>query len=238
MEVEVLALASSVLFGSTLGLFDDMVNLRWRYKAVLPIFTSLPFMVLKPSDRTTITLLFLGVIEFGSLFFILLVPIIVTVVTNIYNQLGGLNGLEVIPGLAILIGLSAKSCNILLTIVPIVCLILLGYLSYTGRAFIGNVGTFSIGLTLVVYSILMNIKLFLFICLIPHIVNSLLILFSNYILRDRAVTLIDEKNHLYTHKIRSLRTLILKFKRMTEHQTVLFISLLTAVFTLMAFILT
>jgi UDP-N-acetylmuramyl pentapeptide phosphotransferase/UDP-N-acetylglucosamine-1-phosphate transferase len=238
MEKEVLALTTSVLFGSTMGLFDDLTNLAWRYKAVLPVFTSLPYMVLKPSDRTAISLLLIGIVEFGTLFFIFLVPIMVTVVTNSYNQLGGLNGLESIPGLIILIGASIKANNLLLTIVPILCLAFLAYISYIGKAFIGNVGTFSIGLTLVVYAILMDIKLFLLIALTPHIVNSLLILFSNYIFNDIPTTYMNEDGLLYSKKARSLRTLILSYQHLTEHQVVIILSMITTFFTCLAFLLT
>jgi UDP-N-acetylmuramyl pentapeptide phosphotransferase/UDP-N-acetylglucosamine-1-phosphate transferase len=237
-EAEALALATSVLFGSTMGLFDDMANLRWRYKAILPIFTALPYMVLKPSDRTAINLLLVGVVDFGSLFFLLLVPLMVTIVTNTYNQLGGLNGLETLPGLIILVGLSLISGEYVLTIIPIICLIYLGYLGVTGTAFIGNVGSFSIGLTLVVYAILANVKLFLIISLAPHLLNSILILFSNYILHDRANTLIDETGALYANRVRSLRTLILKYKRMTEHHVVLFITIISAVCVGIAYVIT
>ena len=237
-EAEALALATSVLFGSTMGLFDDMTNLRWRYKAILPIFTALPYMVLKPSDRTAISLLLVGVVDFGSLFFLLLVPFMVTIVTNTYNQLGGLNGLETLPGLIILIGLSLVSGEYVLTIIPIICLIYLGYLSVTGTAFIGNVGSFSIGLTLAVYAILANIKLFLIISLTPHLLNSILILFSNYILHDRANTLIDEKGSLYAHRVRSFRTLIIKYKKMTEHHVVLLISITSAACVVIAYLIT
>ncbi len=233
---DALALATSVLFGSTMGLIDDMMNLRWRYKAFLPIFTALPYMVLQPSDRTAIELLLIGVIDLGSLFFLLLVPILVTVVTNAYNQLGGLNGLEALPGLIVVAGLSLASNDATLTIVPMLCLIGLGYLSYTGRAFIGNVGTFSIGLTLAVYAILRNLKLFLLIALAPYILNSALILSFNYLLHDRADTLMDESGHLYAEKARSLRTLILSRKHMTERHTVLTITLITAICTVVAFI--
>ena len=233
---DALALATSVLFGSTMGLIDDMMNLRWRYKAFLPIFTALPFMVLQPSDRTTIELLLIGVIDLGSLFFLLLVPLLVTVVTNVYNQLGGLNGLEALPGLIVVAGLSLASNDATLTLVPILCIIGLGYLSYTGRAFIGNVGSFSIGLTLAVYAILRNLKLFLLLALAPYILNSILILYSNYLLHDRADTLMDESGRLYAEKARSLRTLILSRKPMTERHTVLTITLITAICTVVAFI--
>lgn len=235
MADNALALATSVLFGSTMGLLDDMINLRWRYKAFLPVFAALPYMVLMPSDRTTIEFLLIGVIDLGSLFFLLLVPILVTVVTNSYNQLGGLNGLETLPGLIVLIGLSIASNDITLTIVPMLCLVFLGYLSYTGKAFVGNVGSFSIGLTLAVYSILVNLKLFLLVALVPYVVNSVLILFSSYILHDRADTLMDDSGLLYAVKARSLRTLILSRKSMTEHQAVLVLTLITGVFTVLAF---
>jgi len=231
---ETLALATSVLFGSTMGLIDDMVDLRWRYKAILPIFASLPYIALQPSGRTAIMLPLIGVVELDTLFFQLLVPVIVTVTTNTYNQLGGLNGLESLTGLIVLTGLAIATQNFILTIVPLLCLICLGYLSFTGKAFVGNVGTFSIGLTLAVYAVLMNVKLVLLISLTPFILNSLLILFSNYLLKERAETLINEQGLLYSHKVRSLRTLILHDNPMSERRVVLFICGLVAMSTVSA----
>jgi len=231
---ESVALATSVLFGSNMGLLDDMIDLRWRYKAVLPIFAAMPYIVLKPSDRTAIMLLPFGIVDFKVLFFLLFVPFMITVVTNTYNQLGGLNGLESMTGLIVMIGLAVTSQNLLLTIVPILSLVLLSYLGFTGRAFVGNVGTFSIGLTLAVYSVLMNLKLFLLIAFAPFIFNSFLILFSNYVLHRRAETLVDKKGLLYSHSIRSLRTLILHNRHMSERKVVLVICGLVTVSTVVA----
>ncbi len=234
MKDEALALSTSVLFGSTMGLFDDMVDLPWRYKAILPIFAALPYVVLNPSERFTINLPFLGIVNLGPRFFMLLVPVIVTVTTNTYNQLGGLNGLESFSGLIILTGLTFASGTFVLMLVPAICLAALGYLSYNGRLFIGNVGTFSIGLTLAIYAILMNLKLFLLISLSPFILNSVLILFSGFILHEKANTFLDENGLLYTHKARSLRTVILHYKRLSEHQTVIIICSIVALFTALA----
>ncbi len=236
METEAIALTSSVLFGSTMGLFDDITDLRWRYKAILPVFAALPYTVLQPSDRTAISLLLIGVVRLGELFFIVLVPLVVTVTTNVYNQLGGLNGLESLTGLIVLIGLTMASeteGNVLLSIVPILCLLVLGYISYRGKAFIGNIGSFSIGLTLAVYAALLNVKSALLISLIPFIFNSLLILYSNYIIHDKADTEMDENGLLYSKRIRSLRTLILHYKRLNEHQTVIVICIIIAFFTIL-----
>jgi UDP-N-acetylglucosamine--dolichyl-phosphate N-acetylglucosaminephosphotransferase len=233
---EALALATSVLFGSTMGLVDDVIDLRWRYKAILPIFASLPYMALRPMGRTAIWLPLIGVVQLDNLFFQFLVPAIVTVTTNTYNQLGGLNGLESLTGLIVLTGLAIVTRNLILTIIPLLCLVWLGYLSFTGKAFIGNVGTFSIGLTLAVYAVLMNVKLVLLISLIPFILNSFLILFSNYILKERAETLVDERGLLFSHKVRSLRTLILHDNPMSEHRAVLLICALVVMSTASALI--
>jgi len=234
---ESLALAASVLFGSNMGLLDDMIDLRWRYKVILPVFASLPYIALKPSDRTAIMLIFLGIIDFRALFYLLFVPLMITVVTNTYNQLGGLNGLEALTGLIVMVGLAVASGNVTLTVVPIGSLAALGYLSFKGRAFIGNVGTFAVGLTLAVFSVLMNLKLFLLVALAPFVLNSLLILFSNYVLHERAETLLDEKGLLYSHKVRSLRTLILHNRHMSEHRVVFVICMLVAGSTLAALLL-
>jgi UDP-N-acetylmuramyl pentapeptide phosphotransferase/UDP-N-acetylglucosamine-1-phosphate transferase len=42
-----LNLALCILFGGFMGLLDDWVDLRWRYKAFLPISAALPLGVLR-----------------------------------------------------------------------------------------------------------------------------------------------------------------------------------------------
>ena len=224
-----LLLATSVLFGSTMGLFDDFSDLRWRYKAVLPVFAALPYVVLGSTERTSVAL-FGGSINLGGAFLLVLVPLMVTIVTNSYNQLGGLNGLEAGSGLVVLCGIAVVSSDWVLLSVPIIVLTLLAYLTFTGKAFIGNVGSFSVGLTLAVASIVENLKLMLLICMLPFILNSILILYANYFLRDCAITYIDENGKLHSDKIRSLRTLLLRFLRLTEKETVLILNLIVLCF--------
>jgi len=230
-------MATSVLFGSTMGLFDDLVDLPWRYKAILPIFAALPYMVLRPSDRTTIYSLLIGVIDLGALFFLLLVPLITTVTVNTVNQLGGLNGLEALSGMIILFGLMVASSNLLLLGIPIIVLAVLAYLSFKGIAFIGNVGSFSIGLTMAVYAILMNLKFFLLVSLAPFMFNSVLILFSAFFLHEKADTLMDGEGRLYADKIRSLRTLVLYKRHMNEQKTVLVMCAIITLFVLISLLI-
>ncbi len=231
-----LALATSVLFGSNMGLFDDMVDLKWRYKAILPVFAALPFIVLRPSGRTTVSFLFGGSLDLGELFFILLVPIFVTVVVNSYNQLGGLNGLEVIPGIVILLARALISGNAVLLTVPIISLLFLGYFALTGKAFVGNVGSFSIGITIAIYAVLLNLKFFVIIAMLPFFLNSVMILFSRFFLNQTAESGIRKDGLLYATQIRSLRTLLLKVKPMREQEAVLVLSLIVVVFTIISYL--
>jgi UDP-N-acetylglucosamine--dolichyl-phosphate N-acetylglucosaminephosphotransferase len=107
-----LPLAGCILFGGFMGLLDDWMDLRWRYKAFLPIFASLPLAVerqaLGPESTKVATYIF-GKIDFGIYFYIILIPVIVTIITNTVNQLGGLNGLETICPSIVMIGLVATS---------------------------------------------------------------------------------------------------------------------------------
>ena len=94
-----------------MGLLDDWMDLRWRYKAFLPLVASVPLITLAKSLglRTSITLPLLGSLQFGDYYYFLAIPLIVTVTTNTINQLGGLNGLETICPAIVLMGLMSIS---------------------------------------------------------------------------------------------------------------------------------
>src|SRR4030067_1038888 len=100
-----LTLSVCVLFGGFMGLLDDWMDLKWRYKAFMPLIAALPLMYLAQEYplRTSIMLPFVGTIDFSSAYYFILIPLIVMIVTNTVNQLGGLNGLETVCPAIILI---------------------------------------------------------------------------------------------------------------------------------------
>jgi UDP-N-acetylmuramyl pentapeptide phosphotransferase/UDP-N-acetylglucosamine-1-phosphate transferase len=166
-----------------------------------------------------------------------LVPIFITGVTNTVNQLGGLNGLEATSGIILLIGLEVANRDFVLLTPPLIILLILAYVSFTGKAFLGNTGSFAIGLTASVYAILFSLKLMLIIALAPFILNSLLILFSRFFLNSLPTTSMDENGRLSSDKIRSLRSLILKIKPMKEREAVAVTCGIIAIFVALAVIL-
>lgn len=102
---DLLAALSSILIICFIGFFDDLnvkqtnsegypigrVGLRRWQKALLVLPAALPLMVIKVG-HTTMNLPFLGTIDFGLLYPLILVPIGVLGAANMVNMLDGLNG--------------------------------------------------------------------------------------------------------------------------------------------------
>lgn len=234
---EAIPLASCILFGGFMGLLDDWLDLRWRYKAFLPIFASLPLAVQREAlgpEATKIATYIFGKIDFGIYFYVLIIPMIVTVTTNAVNQLGGLNGLETIGPSIVMAGLMATSpkTNILL-FVPLIVYLALASLNFTGKIFVGNSGSFAAGITLASYAIIANNEQTLLISIIPYIFNSALILLTIF-LAGKTARLVLKDNKLSSDHRRSLLTLIAYHKPSSERKLVLIVSFLIAFSTITA----
>jgi UDP-N-acetylglucosamine--dolichyl-phosphate N-acetylglucosaminephosphotransferase len=226
-------LAVCILFGGFMGLLDDWMDLKWRYKAFMPLIAALPLIYLAIEDglRTSISLPLIGMIEFGDAYYFLVIPLIVMIVTNTVNQLGGLNGLETVCPAIILIGLMALSqfSYLILMLGPLILWLALAALNFNGKIFVGNAGSFAIGLTIASFAVITDLKLSLLISILPYIFNSVLILFTVFFFRKRASVSLDG-NKLVSDQRQSLVTLITYRRPMTERKVVALISLLMVIF--------
>jgi len=235
-----LDLAVCILFGGFMGLLDDWMNLRWRYKAFLPIFAALPLGVLRQGTPIMATY-FWGKINFSEItfwvipgeiiFYLGVIPLIATITTNSVNQLGGLNGLETICPSIVLIALmlvSSPDCRVLLY-VPLAVYLILAFFNFQGKIFVGNTGSFAIGITIASYAIIVNIEQALLISILPYIFNSSLKLL-NILFFKRLPALKLKSNMLFADHRRSLLTLIAYYKSFSERQLVLVVSFIFAIF--------
>jgi UDP-N-acetylmuramyl pentapeptide phosphotransferase/UDP-N-acetylglucosamine-1-phosphate transferase len=212
-----------------MGLLDDWMDLPWRYKAFFPLVAAIPLISLATSLglRTSITVPIFGTIAFGVSYYFIIIPLIVTVTTNTVNQLGGLNGLETICPAIVLIGLMAVSgANAVLLYVPLIVWLVLAFFNFRGKIFVGNTGSFAIGMTLASFAIISDTKTVLLISILPYILNSLLILLTYFFFRKKAAVSFDGEK-LYSDHRRSLITVVTYHRHLTERQVVLIISLLT-----------
>ncbi len=233
-----LILAVCILFGGFLGMLDDWIDLRWRYKAFLPLIAAIPLssFAYALGLRTAVTIPLVGTIEFGVYYYFIIIPVLVTIFTNTVNQLGGLNGLETICPAIVLIGLMAMSIsNASLLIAPLIVWLLLGAMNFLGRIFVGNTGSFAIGMTLASFAIISDLKFDLIISLLPYIFNSCLILLSFFFYRKKAALSFDGKKLFSDHR-RSLVTVLTYNNPLTERQVVALTSFLVAVTTVLAIV--
>jgi UDP-N-acetylglucosamine--dolichyl-phosphate N-acetylglucosaminephosphotransferase len=235
-----LTLAVCILFGGFMGLLDDWMDLKWRYKAFMPLIAALPLIYLtlaNPLTRTSIALPFIGTIEFGAAYYFLIIPLIVMIVTNTVNQLGGLNGLETVCPAIILMGLIVLSpSHSILMLGPLIFWLILASINLQGKIFVGNSGSFAIGMNIASFAVITDLKLPLLISIAPYVFNSSLILLTVFVTKKRADVAFDGKKLVSDHR-RSLVTLITYQRPMTERQVVAIISLLIAVFTLIAVVI-
>jgi UDP-N-acetylmuramyl pentapeptide phosphotransferase/UDP-N-acetylglucosamine-1-phosphate transferase len=202
----------------------------------MPLIAALPLIYLAMENglRTSISLPFLGMIQFNEAYYFIIIPLIVMVVTNTVNQLGGMNGLETVGPAIILIGMMALSQSYLILMLgPLLFWLALAAFNVQGKIFVGNSGSFAIGMTIAAFAVITDLKSSLLISIIPYIFNSSLILLTIFLTRKRADASFDGKKIVSNHR-RSLVTLVTYHRPLTERQIVAIISLIIAVFTLVA----
>ncbi|MCJ7430383.1 hypothetical protein MUO83_04105 [Candidatus Bathyarchaeota archaeon] len=234
-----LTLAVCILFGGFMGLLDDWMDLRWRYKAFFPLVAAIPLISLatRLELRTTMTTFLFGTIDFGVYYYFIVLPLLVTIITNTVNQLGGLNGLETVCPAIVMIGLMVIARpNAVLLYGPLIVWLLLALLNFRGRVFVGNTGSFAIGMTLASFAVISDLKTDLIVSVIPYIFNSSLILLTYFFSRAKAKVSFDGEKLSSDHR-RSLITVITYRRRLTERQVVVTISLMVAASTLVTYLL-
>jgi len=230
-------LAVCILFGGFMGLLDDWIDLKWRYKAFMPLIAALPliYYAQETGARTTLLLPYIATLHLGSIYFYIIIPVIVMIVTNAVNMLGGLNGLETICPAIVIIGLMAISPSYILMAGPILFWLVLAYFNFNGKIFVGNSGSFAIGMTIASFALISDLKLSLFVMLLPYIFNSALILLMVYFTRKKASVSFDGQKLCSDHR-RSLITLITYHHPLTEKQVVRRIAIIVAIFTVIGVI--
>jgi UDP-N-acetylglucosamine--dolichyl-phosphate N-acetylglucosaminephosphotransferase len=233
-----LTLAVCILFGGFMGLLDDFMDLKWRYKAFMPLIAALPLMYYAfeglqiDAIRTSISLPFLGTLHFGAYYVFLIVPIIVMIVTNTVNQLGGLNGLETVCPAIVIFGLMTFSPAYILMVGPLFFWLILAYFNVRGKIFVGNAGSFAIGITIASFAVISDLKVSLLISLLPYIFNSAIILLAVFFVHKKAAVTFDGKR-LSSESRKSLVTTITYHHPLTERQVVIIISAIVALFALL-----
>ncbi|XP_046962546.1 UDP-N-acetylglucosamine--dolichyl-phosphate N-acetylglucosaminephosphotransferase [Vanessa cardui] len=189
---ELLAALLSICCMLLLGFADDVLNLKWRYKLLLPTVASLPLLVVYYVNFNSTTFIvpiplrhiFGNSVNIGFLYYIYM-GMLAVFCTNAINILAGINGLEVgqsaIIALSIIIfdiielrGDQFKAHSFSLHImIPYLAttLALLKHNWYPSKVFVGDTFCYVSGMTFAVVAILSHFSKTVLLFFLPQIIN-------------------------------------------------------------------
>jgi UDP-N-acetylglucosamine--dolichyl-phosphate N-acetylglucosaminephosphotransferase len=207
------------------GVLDDMIALRQRFKAILPLGFAIPLALFV--SNTAVTFPLLGRVEFGWLYPVFLVPLGITCAANGFNMLEGFNGLGAGLGiiLAAAIGFLAATRGDPLGLVILAPLAgaLLAFLNsnwYPAQAFPGDTMTLLVGASLGAAAILGKVEFWGLLLFVPHVVEFFLKAKGNFNVQSFASRVEQGRLH-HEGKTRSLTHLAMGRRGATERTLVL-----------------
>jgi UDP-N-acetylglucosamine--dolichyl-phosphate N-acetylglucosaminephosphotransferase len=178
--ISVLVALSSILIVVLIGIFDDLISMPQQIKAFMPAFAALPLIVIKEGS-TFIKIPFLGNVNFGLLYSLVIIPSEITIAANAVNMLAGFNGLEVGMGivamgcLAIIAYLIGKITVLVILLAALGALLATLYYNwYPAKVLVGDVGTLSIGAIIAAVVIMGNFEIAGTILLIPYLIDFII----------------------------------------------------------------
>ena len=176
----ILAVLSTVLIVLIIGVFDDLISMKQWIKALIPVFAALPLMALK-EGYSMMRIPFIGFIEFGLFYSLILVPLGITGAANAVNMLAGFNGLEVgmgvvaIGALAVIAYLTGETTALIILLAALGALVAALYYNwFPAKILVGDVGTLTIGAVVASSVIVGNYETAGVIIIIPYFVDFLI----------------------------------------------------------------
>lgn len=177
-----LASVISILIAGHMGILDDILDFSRFIKVFIPFTAAIPLMALK-AGKTTMQLPFIGFIDLGIIYPLIIVPLIITFVIDSTNMLAGMNGLEsglaIINGTGILILAIIKGYNEAAIIAASLIgstLVFFKYNKYPAKLLPGDVGRLPLGATMATAIILGNMERFAVFLFLLYFINFVLFL--------------------------------------------------------------
>ncbi len=177
---ELLAVLTTVLTIALIGLIDDLIGVHQGWKAIIPALATVPLIVLEVGQHTLL-LPFIGAVNFGVFYPLVLVPVGVTGAANAFNMLAGFNGLEAglgavaVGALAIIAAHLGEVTSLTLLLAALGALLATLFFNwYPAKVFIGDVGTLTIGTVIAAAVIVGNFEWAGLMVILPHVLDFLL----------------------------------------------------------------
>ncbi|MEW5896437.1 MAG: glycosyltransferase 4 family protein [Nanoarchaeota archaeon] len=247
-----LAILTAVLLAGVIGIIDDIlgwkIGLKQWQKPLLTLLVAAPIMAVNAGTRI-MHLPFLGKMDLGMVYPLLIIPAFILVGTNGFNMLAGYNGLEAGQGIIILSTLAYFSYitgSPWLTVIAL-CMVfaLLAFWlfnRYPAKIFPGDTLTYAVGSLAAAMAIVANIEKTFIILFIPYIIEFFLKLRGRF--KKESFAQVKEDGTLIPRydKIYGLENLMVKILnklniKATERKVVYSLHLLQIICVFLAFII-
>jgi UDP-N-acetylglucosamine--dolichyl-phosphate N-acetylglucosaminephosphotransferase len=253
--VYILASLNTILIITLIGVFDVLTSLMKQREGIgvfeklkrrgipgwlyffLPLPAAIPLVAVN-AGISKMTLPFLGRIELGIMYPLVLIPIAVICCSNATNFLAGFNGLEAGMGFVahFFLGLYAYSNDQILasTIALVFSGSLLAFLKYNwypAKVFPGDLN-YTIGAVYASVTVIGNLEKFAILCFLPWILEAFLKILSRFEAESYGILQTDGTVKPREEKVRSLTHLVMKngsFKEYHVTQILIFFELVVCV---------
>lgn len=239
--IELFAGISTVLIIMTIGIFDDLtvllkrrvkgrfkkykrIGLKQWQKPLLTLPAAIPLMAIM-AGNSTMVFPFLGVVDIGILYPLLLVPIGVVGASNAISMLGGFNGLEAGLGTVLIGSLGVFAylhgeigAAFLAFAFSAALLAFLRYNWYPARIFPGDGLNYAIGAVIVTIAIIGNMEKFAIYAFLPWFLEFLLKAGSKFKAENFGVLQKDETLKAPYNQNYSLTHFAMRLGRLKEYQ--------------------
>lgn len=184
---EILAAMLTIAIIALIGTFDDLFDMRKDVKTLLPMVAALPLVAVSAAGSTAVSIPFIGPVDFGMFYIFLLIPLGVTVASNLTNMLAGFNGMEagmgaVMFAAAALLALINGSTEMAMLSAAMLgaLLVFLRYNWHPAKIFMGDIGTLAIGATLASAVIIGNMESVGAILALPYLMDFLIKAYNRF----------------------------------------------------------
>lgn len=185
-----LAAYCTILMISILGMLDDLLGWKkgitnWK-KPLIVIPACIPMVVIN-AGSSTMELPILGVLDWGVLYPLIVIPVAITCAANGYNILAGYNGLEagmgiiILSAMALISWLSGASTSLVLALCmagTLGAFMLFNW--YPARLFPGDTMTYAVGALIACIAIYGHMQKAALILFIPYIIDLILVARSQF----------------------------------------------------------
>ncbi len=256
--IDLLAIISSVLIVTLIGLFDDLnivskkvvtkdvkdirIGLPQWVKPLLTLPAAIPLMVISVGN-SQINLPLFGIVDVGIIYPLLLIPLGVVGASNAINMLGGFNGLEAGMGIVYMLGLgifaviTQNQIAILFLVTAASLLAFIKFNWFPAKILPGDSLTYLLGSLLAAGVIAGNMQKLGIIIMIPFFVELILKLRSGFKASSLGKVRKDGTlENTYGKKVYSLTHVLMVFGRFTEKQITTILILVVVLFVLLGYV--